>query len=61
MIFTPPRQPSRRSLLLLFLIFLCVWVPFMTAALTAKVGGNLKYGDAKRLSYCNFSLSRVLN
>lgn len=56
MTFTLPPQPSGKSMLVVFLLFMCVWLPFMAASLTAKVCMNPKYDEEKRLRYCNFSL-----
>ncbi len=38
---------------------MCIWIPGMAASLTAKTCVNPKYDDAKRLRFCNFSLTVV--
>ena len=50
---------KRNAVLILVTIFMCIWIPGMTAALTAKTCANPKYAEATRLRFCNFSLTVV--
>ncbi|RDD69100.1 hypothetical protein [Paracoccus versutus] len=49
-------MPSGRFIVILVVVFLGIWSSLMTGSLAASVCVNPKYGEAKRLRYCNLSL-----